>query len=124
MLLSLIDNVQLNTSTLCIYTVHVGSGIVLNVNKHLRHVKNALLDAAYQWRDIGQALDIPPGTLMSIRGEDNECLNEMLTKWMHGGKATIDQLLEALEEPGVDRGDIVSEIEALRGDKRSRVGLA
>ena len=97
---------------------------MLNVNKHLRHVKNALLEAAYQWRDIGQALDIPQGTLRSIRGEDRECLNEMLSKWMHGGKATMDQLLEALEDPGVDRADIVGEIEALRGDKRSRVGLA
>ena len=104
------------------------SGIVLNVNTHLRHVKNALLDAAYQWNEIGQALDITPGTLRSIgrqyRGNDNECLNEMLTRWMHGGKSTMDQLLEALEDPSVRRDDIVRQIKALKGDKKSRVGLA
>ena len=97
---------------------------MLNVNTHLRHVKNALLEAASQWRDIGQALDITPGTLKSIRGGDSECLNEMLTKWMHGGEATMDQLLEALKDPSVQRGDIVQQIKALKRDKRSRVGLA
>ena len=103
-------------------------GIVLNVKTHLRHVKNALLDAAYQWNEIGQALDITPGTLSSIgrqyRGNDNDCLNEMLTRWMHGGKSTMDQLLEALKDPSVQRGDIVLEIKALKGVQRSRVGLA
>ena len=114
--------------TLYIMHTFYPSGIVLNVNTHLRHVKNALLDAAYLWNEIGQALDITPGTLTSIgrqyRGNDNESLNEMLTKWMHGGKATMNQLLEALEDPSVKRHDIVLEIEALKGDKRRRVGLA
>ena len=106
------------------HTVHVGTGIVLNVNEHLRHVKNAVLGAAYQWFAIGQALDIHDGTLRSIRGEDAHCLNKMLTKWMHSGKATIDQLLGALEDRSVRRGDIVNEIRAFEGDKRSKVGLA
>ena len=98
---------------------------MLSVNKHLHHVKNAVLDAAYQilWREIGQALDIRDGTLRSIRGEDAYCLNEMLTKWMHSGKATIDQLLEALQDPSVKRSDIVAEIRSFEGDKRSKVGL-
>ena len=99
------------------------SDIVLKVNTHLHHVRNALLEAASQWRDIGQALDIAPGTLNSIRGEDIQCLNEMLTKWMHGGEATMDQLLEALEDPSVQRGDIVRQIKARKGVQRSRVGL-
>ena len=103
--------------------VHVGSDIVLTVNKHLHHVKNALLDAASVWKDIGQALDIVHGTLESIRGEDNECLNEMLTKWMHTGSATIDQLLKALVDPSVCRRDIVLEIQGLEGEKRIKVGL-
>ena len=97
---------------------------MLNVDKHLHHVRNVLLGAAYQWRDIGRALELPDGTLRSIRGEDNECLNEVLTKWMHSGKATIDQLLDALNDPSVKRGDIVSQILALKGDMRSKVGLA
>lgn len=90
-------------------------------------MKNALLEAAYQWKPIGEALDLTPGTLKSIgrshRDDDNECLNEVLSKWMHSGKATMAELLEALEEPGVKRGDIVTEIQALEGEKRSRVGL-
>ena len=107
-------------------SIHVG--IVLNVNTHLRHVKNALLDAAYKWNEIGQALDITPGTLRSIgrqfRGNDNECLNEVLTRWMHTGEATIDQLFEALEDDDVKRGDIVKQIKARQGEQRSKVGLA
>lgn len=87
-------------------------------------MKNAVLDAAYQWFEIGQALDIPPGTLKTFHGEDPYCLNEMLTVWMHSGKATIDQLLQALEDPGVGRHDIVNDIRALKGDRRCRVGLA
>ena len=106
------------------HTVHVGTGIVLNVNEHLHPVKNAVLEAAHQWFAIGQVLHISDGTLRSIRGEDAHCLNEMLTKWMHSGKATIDQLLAALEDPSVRRGDIVAAIRAFEGDKRSKVGLA
>ena len=106
------------------HTVDVGKCNVLDVNMHLHHVKNAVLDAAYLWREIGQALYIRDGTLRSIRGKDNHCLNEMLTKWMHSGKATIEQLLEALQDPSVKRGDIVAEIRAFEGDKRSKVGLS
>ena len=101
--------------------VHVGKGIVLDVNKHLHHVKNAVLDAAYLWFPLGQALGIPHGTLQSIKFEgelhdDNDRLNEVLSKWMHSGQATIDQLLKALEDPCVGRGDIANKIRSLRGD--------
>ena len=83
---------------------------MLNVDKHLHHVRNALLGAAYQWRDIGRALELTDGTLRSIRGEDNECLNEVLAQWMHSGKATVDQLLDALKDQSVKRVDIVPKI--------------
>lgn len=100
---------------------------MLSVDTHLRHVKNSLLGAANQWRDIGQTLNLIPRTLRSIgrshHDNDSECLNEVLAKWMHSGKATIDQLLEALEDPAVQRNDIAAEIRALKGDKRNRVGL-
>lgn len=101
---------------------------MLDVDKHLRHVKNAVLDAAYQWKPIGQALDILPGTLKSIEfgkefRDDNDRLNEVLSKWMHSGQATIDQLLKALVDPGVKRGDIVGKIQALKGQERISVGL-
>ena len=101
---------------------------MLSDNKHLRHVKNALLDAAYLWFPLGQALGIPPGTLKSIKFEgelhdDNDRLNEVLSKWMHSGQATIDQLLEALVDPSVKRGDIANEIRLRKGEERSKVGL-
>ena len=91
-------------------------------------MKNALLDAAYRWFPLGQALGIPHGTLQSIKFDrellgDNDRLNEVLSKWMHSGQATIDQLLEALVDPTVARGDIANKIRALRGEERSKVGL-
>ena len=91
-------------------------------------MKNALLGAAYQWNEIGQALDIPHGTLKSIEfnkqlHDDNARLNEVLSKWMHRGEATIDRLLEALVDPGVKRNDIATKIRDLKGDMRRNVGL-
>ena len=91
-------------------------------------MKNALLGAAYQWNEIGQALDIPHGTLKSIElkkqlHDDNARLNEVLSKWMHSGEATIDRLLEALVDPGVKRNDIATKIRDLKGDMRRNVGL-
>ena len=102
---------------------------MLDINKHLRPVKNALLDAAYRWFPLGQALGVPPGTLRSIKFDrelhgDNDRLNEVLLIWMHSGQATIDQLLEALDsDPSVKRPDIANKIRALRGEERFKVGL-
>ena len=120
-----VDSVQYVISY-CPYTV--GKRIVLDVNKHLRHVKNAVLDAACLWYDIGLCLDIPPGTLQSIKSnrelhEDKDHLNEVLLKWMQSGQATIYQLLEALVDPCVGRGDIANKIRARKGEERSKVGL-
>ena len=120
-----VDSVQYAISD-CPYTV--GKGIVLEVNKHLRHVKNAVLDAACLWYDIGLVLGVLTGTLQSIKfdkelHEDNDRLNEVLLKWMHSGQATIHQLLEALVDPSVYRVDIANKIRALRGEERSKVGL-
>ena len=91
-------------------------------------MKNSLLDAAYLWFPLGQALDIPQGTLKTIDldrkfHEENDRLNEMLSKWMHSGEATIDRLLEALVDPGVKRNDIATKIRDLTGSMRRKVGL-
>ena len=71
---------------------------------------------------------IPPDALQSIKfdrelHEDNDRLNEVLSKWMHSGQATIDQLLEALVDPCVGRGDIAKKIRSLKGVERGKVGL-
>lgn len=86
-------------------------------------MRNALLDAASEWRNIGLALDIPDGTLKSIHGDDNDCLIEMLKVWMYRGNVTIKQLFKALEDEGVQLGDIVKEIKSFKGEQRTRVGL-
>ena len=91
-------------------------------------MKNTVLDAASLWFPLGQALGIPPGTLQSIKFDkelhgDNDRLNEVLSTWMHSGKATIDQLLKALVDPCVGHGDIANTIRALKGVERSKVGL-
>ena len=102
---------------------------MLEVNKHLHPLKNALLDAAYLWFPLGQALGILPGTLESIKFDrelhgDNDRLNEVLSKWIHSGQATIDQLLEALDsDPSVKRPDVANKIRSLKGEERIKVGL-
>ena len=101
---------------------------MLDVNKHLRHVKNALLDAACLWYDIGLSLGILSGTLQSIKFDrelhgDKDRLNEVLLKWMHSGQATIEQLFKALVDPCVYRVDIANKIRSLKGEERFKVGL-
>ena len=79
-------------------------------------MKGCIWEARAQWRDIGRALDIPDGTIRSIHEpSDGESLHHILTLWMHSGTATIQDLLTALEDPAVDRRDIVNEILSRKG---------
>ena len=84
-----------------------------------------MLEAAYQWKDIGRALPgVTEGNIQSIRfSEDSECLNAVLSKWIITGRAKTNDLLEALEEPTVGRTDIANTIRNLKGEERAKVGL-
>ena len=87
-------------------------------------MKRAIWEARARWKDIGRALDLSEGTIDSIHErEDGESLHKVLQKWMQSGKATIQDLLNALEDPTVDRTDIANEIRSLEGSDRTAVGL-
>ena len=92
-------------------------GGVLSVNLHLNPVRAAVSEAANKWADIGRSLpDITEGFIASTKGvDDYDCLRKVLSKWMHTSKATIDDLLSALEDPSVGRNDIARDIRALKG---------
>ena len=87
-------------------------------------MKSAIWDSRAGWRDIGRALDLSEGTIDSIKEPNNgESLHVVLKKWMQTGKATIQDLLSALEDRTVDRTDIANEVRALKGKDRTAVGF-
>ena len=97
---------------------------VLNEDVHLMPIKEAVWDARSQWKDIGRKLGLKSGDIRAIHDpSDGECLHEVLSQWMHTGKATINVLLKALESKIIDRLDIARETRSLRGDERLAVGL-
>ena len=87
-------------------------------------MKGAVWGARGQWRNIGRSLGSPEGMLQSIHDQnDGECLNEVLSRWIHTGQATINDLLKALEDVTVGRHDIAHEIRARKGEDRIHIGL-
>ena len=98
--------------------------MVLAVGTDLRPVKSAVWQSRASWRDLGRALDLSEGTIDSIKEpNDGESLHMVLKKWMQTGKATIQDLLTALEDRTVDRTDIANEVRTLKGKNRTAVGL-
>lgn len=104
-----------------LYTDHV----VLTIDAHLKHVKLAILAAASKWKDIGRALDLTDDHVKTLDHgpDDKECLHRALSAWIHTGKATVYDLLKALEDPTVERRDIANQIRNLKGEERINVGL-
>ena len=87
-------------------------------------IKEAVWDARSQWKDIGRKLGLKSGDIRAIHDpSDGECLHEVLSLWMHTGKASINVLLKALESKIIDRSDLAREIRSLRGNERLAVGL-
>lgn len=98
---------------LCILNV----ATVLTVNDHLRHVKGLIWDARRCWRNIGRALDLSDYTIDSIREpDDGESLHKVLKTWMESGKATISDLINALEDHTVGHRDIANKIRSLKDE--------
>ena len=58
----------------------------------LTDVKGELLDVAYNWRSIGEALKLKPGSLNIIQanhpGDVKGCLTEVLSEWLQNGYDT------------------------------------
>ena len=88
-------------------------------------MKKAIFSARAQWKNIGRALALSEGTIDSIHEpEDSEGLHKVLKKWMGTGRAKTQDLLEALEDKTVGRGDIAKELRAREGKERTEVGLS
>ena len=82
----------------------------------LPQVFRAVFDARTKWYDIGLELKIDVGSLDAIE-EDNprdvqDCLRALLKKWLRRAqpnyKPTWGALMEALESPLVDEGQLIS----------------
>ena len=85
--------------------------------KDLRKVQRAAWDARAKWYNIGLELDIDPGTLDTIkRDNDNsdDRFRAMLTTWlkMTEPKPTWEVLVEALQSPTVGCGHLADLIES------------
>ena len=50
----------------------------------LKDVKSALWDARAKWRDIGSCIGVDEGTLDTMKGNDGDCLNGILSHWLRG----------------------------------------
>ena len=89
---------------------------MLSVGTHLQPVKHAVWKARSLWKEIGRALGISDDTISTIHyTDDGECLHKVLSEWIHSGKATIHDLLQALADKTVERNDIKNEIHVLKG---------
>lgn len=103
----------------------IGGATILDINTHLKPVKEAIWDARSKWRDIGRLLPgLTEGTIATIHDlDDNESLHKVLSLWMHSGNAMIQDILKALEHVTVSRVDIAKKIRALKGKDRTQLGL-
>ena len=89
---------------------------VLNVDNHLMLIKEAIWEVRSKWKDIGRKLSSTEGDIDAIHEHnDGECLHQVLSQWIHTGRATINDLLKALENKMIGRPDIVREMHLLIG---------
>ena len=88
---------------------------ILKIDSDLQRVKGYIWEARAQWKNIGRALGISEGTINTIHVDDDESLHQILTRWIQSDRATIQDLLTALEDPTVGRNDIVNEILSRKG---------
>ena len=75
-------------------------------DKDIKHVRREIYEARAKWYDIGIELEIPTGTLKSIKsmyGSPADCLVEMLDTWLKqvDPKPSWRLLIDALEQPTV-----------------------
>ena len=110
-------NQCVNIQYVVIFTTVTGEDTVLSVDAHLKPLKRAIWEARAKWPVIGRALPgISEGTMLAIHDKDDgDCLHRVLSLWIHSGKATISDLLQALADETVKRNDIKNEIHILKG---------
>ena len=72
-------------------------------DSHLRLLMVALTDIAYQWKHLGDQLELEYGKLKAIdqseRGIPIDCMREMLAAWLQdsGGECSKQALITALQ---------------------------
>ena len=87
--------------------------------KDLRKVQRATWEARTKWYNIGLELEIDPGTLDTIKGNNEDIedrFRTMLTTWlkMVQPKPTLAALAEALQSPTVGFGHLAEQVLALK----------
>ena len=87
--------------------------------KDLRKVQRATWEARAKWYNIGLELDIDPGTLDTIKNDNDNSddrFRAMLTIWlkMVQPKPTLAALAEALQSPTVGFGHLAEQVLALK----------
>ena len=89
----------------------------------LKDVISALWDARAKWRDIGRCIGVDEGTLDTIKGKDDDCLNGVLSHWLRGvynpkqknsKPRTWHTLIEALRSRVVNEEAMASKLEKER----------
>ena len=97
---------------------------VLEVDKHLMSLKEAMWSARSKWKDIGRKLGITEGDIEAIHEhDDGECLHKVLLNWVRTGRATINDLLKALESKVIGHPEIIGEIRSLIKEEYSECVL-
>ena len=92
------------------------TGATLNVNKHIKPIRNVVWEMRADWRRLGVELDISTGTLDAIEVDKRDVgdkLGAVLEKWMHTGKATTSDLVSALKAAPVGRFDLANKVSNL-----------
>ena len=87
--------------------------------KDLRKVQRATWEARAKWYNIGLELEIDPGTLDTVKGNNDDIddrFRAMLMTWlkMVQPKPTLAALAEALQSPTVGFGHLAEQVQALK----------
>ena len=86
----------------------------------LKDVKSALWDARAKWRNIGSCIGVDEGTLDTMKGKDDDCLNDVLSHWLRGAynpkeknskPRTWRTLIEALRDKTVNEEAMANKLE-------------
>ena len=78
---------------------------------HLKYLLKDTIDARSKWYYIGLCLNLPSTTLDSIREDMDtakDSYTEVLKHWLKTGEATMQKLIEALEDKTVQEKRLAS----------------
>ena len=108
--------------------MHTDSAVILVESTHLQKLKELIWEVRAQWRALAGALGVSHDTVEVISHDlqcrsDGDRLEETLTVWMRSGKATIHDLLTALNNHTVNCGHVSRSLRALQGEARLELGL-